>query len=81
MIWFSVFFLPGGNAGYAAAYAARQLGLPATVVIPESTTKFMADKLRELGAEVIVHGKVGTYTRGNNVHKPMVKLSGASQKC
>ncbi|XP_030848257.1 L-serine dehydratase/L-threonine deaminase isoform X2 [Strongylocentrotus purpuratus] len=51
----------GGNAGYAAAYAARQLGMPATVVIPESTSKFMADKIRGLGADVIVHGKVWDY--------------------
>ncbi|XP_063971079.1 L-serine dehydratase/L-threonine deaminase-like isoform X1 [Lytechinus pictus] len=51
----------GGNAGYAAAYAARQLGMPAIVVVPESTPKFMADKIRDLGANVIVHGKVWDY--------------------
>ncbi|XP_072164339.1 L-serine dehydratase/L-threonine deaminase-like [Diadema setosum] len=48
----------GGNAGIAAAYAARQLGMGATVVVPESTPKFVAGKLEELGADVIVHGRV-----------------------
>ena len=48
----------GGNAGFAAAYAARQLGYPATIVIPESTPDFVAAGLRDEGAEVIVHGKV-----------------------
>ncbi|CAI7989038.1 L-serine dehydratase/L-threonine deaminase [Geodia barretti] len=48
----------GGNAGLAAAYIARQLGLPITVVVPETTPSFIADKLREEGAEVEVVGKV-----------------------
>ncbi len=48
----------GGNAGFAAAYAARQLGYPATIVIPESTPDFVAASLRDEGADVIVHGKV-----------------------
>jgi L-serine/L-threonine ammonia-lyase len=48
----------GGNAGLAAAYIARQLGLPITVVVPETTPSFIEDKLREEGAEVEVVGKV-----------------------
>ena len=28
----------GGNAGLAVAYAGRQLGVPVTVVVPESTS-------------------------------------------
>ena len=48
----------GGNAGLAAAYIARELGLPITVVIPETTPTFIADKLREEGASVEVVGKV-----------------------
>ncbi|XP_022085865.1 L-serine dehydratase/L-threonine deaminase-like isoform X2 [Acanthaster planci] len=48
----------GGNAGFATAYAARQLGMPATIVIPESTPTFVADGLRNEGANVIVRGKV-----------------------
>jgi len=29
----------GGNAGIASAYAGRKLGLPVTVVVPETTTE------------------------------------------
>nr|XP_025974792.1 serine dehydratase-like [Dromaius novaehollandiae]XP_025974793.1 serine dehydratase-like [Dromaius novaehollandiae]XP_025974794.1 serine dehydratase-like [Dromaius novaehollandiae] len=48
----------GGNAGLATAYAARKLGLPATVVVPSSTGPAMVRKLQELGAEVEVCGQV-----------------------
>ena len=48
----------GGNAGLAAAYCARELGLPITVVVPQSTPEFMVQKLKEEGAEVEVVGRV-----------------------
>ena len=48
----------GGNAGLAAAYCARELGLPITVVVPQSTPEFMVQKLKEEGAEVEVMGRV-----------------------
>ncbi|XP_077996137.1 L-serine dehydratase/L-threonine deaminase-like [Glandiceps talaboti] len=49
----------GGNAGVAAAYAAKELGLAATVVVPETTPQFTVERLRsELGAKVEIHGKV-----------------------
>ncbi|KAG7155731.1 serine dehydratase-like [Homarus americanus] len=48
----------GGNAGMAAAYASRKMGIPATVVIPESTPKFMISQLQQENADVIVHGPV-----------------------
>lgn len=35
----------GGNAGLATAFAGQQLGLPVTVVLPESTPQFVAAKL------------------------------------
>lgn len=43
----------------AAAYAARKLGLPATVVVPSSTGPGTVRRLQELGATVEVCGKVG----------------------
>lgn len=49
---------PGGNAGLAAAYAARKLGLPITVVVPSSSGPTAVRKLEELGATVEVYGKV-----------------------
>eukprot|EP00076_Gallus_gallus_P003074 NP_001185572.1 serine dehydratase-like [Gallus gallus] len=48
----------GGNAGMAAAYAARKLGLPATVVVPTSTSPSTVHRLEELGATVEIYGKV-----------------------
>ncbi|XP_063310771.1 serine dehydratase-like [Pelobates fuscus] len=47
----------GGNAGLAAAYACNKLGLPATIVVPESTGQDIVQKLQKLGADVIVKGK------------------------
>ena len=46
----------GGNAGLAAAHAARALGLPALVVVPETTSARARDLLARAGAEVCVHG-------------------------
>lgn len=48
----------GGNAGIAVAYAGRCLGLPVTVVVPETTTERARQLIRQENAEVIVHGKV-----------------------
>ncbi|XP_063769355.1 serine dehydratase-like [Pseudophryne corroboree] len=48
----------GGNAGLAASYACSKLGLPSTIVVPECTSEKIIHKLRELGAEVVVTGKV-----------------------
>jgi L-serine/L-threonine ammonia-lyase len=46
----------GGNAGLAVAYAGRQLSIPVTVVVPETTSKRAQELLRLENAEVIVHG-------------------------
>lgn len=60
----SVCYLPdpplsaGGNAGLAAAYAAKKLGFPVTVVVPSTTGPTTVRKLEELGAEVEVSGQV-----------------------
>jgi L-serine/L-threonine ammonia-lyase len=48
----------GGNAGYATAWAGRALGVPVTVVVPESTGAEVRAKLVALDAEVEVHGAV-----------------------
>ncbi|KAK2538123.1 hypothetical protein Q9966_005884 [Columba livia] len=48
----------GGNAGLAAAYAAKKLGLPITVVVPSTTGPGTVRKLEELGAKVEVSGQV-----------------------
>ena len=40
----------------ATAYAGQRLGAPTTVVVPETTPEFIRDRLRSLGATVVVHG-------------------------
>lgn len=44
----------GGNAGAAFAYVARELGVPATIVVPEVTSPVKRGRLADLGAEVVV---------------------------
>ncbi len=48
----------GGNAGLAVAYAGRRLGIPVTVVIPQSTPGHARALLEQEGAEVVIHGAV-----------------------
>jgi len=47
----------GGNAGYAVAYAGRQLGAEVTIVVPKAASVWIQDLLRREGATVIVHGE------------------------
>jgi L-serine/L-threonine ammonia-lyase len=47
----------GGNAGIAVAYSGRKLGIPVTVVVPESTTQRAVAAIEQEKAEVIVRGK------------------------
>ncbi|MBO8195999.1 serine/threonine dehydratase [Streptomyces oryzae] len=46
----------GGNAGLACAWAARGLGVPATVFLPETAPQVKVDRLRSYGAEVRLVG-------------------------
>ncbi|XP_016012993.1 serine dehydratase-like isoform X1 [Rousettus aegyptiacus] len=48
----------GGNAGIAAAYSARRLGIPATIVLPEGAPLKVVRRLQGEGAEVQLTGKV-----------------------
>ncbi|XP_049596358.1 serine dehydratase-like [Syngnathus scovelli] len=48
----------GGNAGMAAAYATRKMGVPATIIIPSSTPHFVVQRLEDQGALVKIVGKV-----------------------
>ncbi len=48
----------GGNAGFAAAYAGAALGVKTIIVVPETTSAAVIARIRDIGAEVIVHGNV-----------------------
>ncbi|HEX6077009.1 MAG TPA: threonine/serine dehydratase [Micromonosporaceae bacterium] len=43
-----------GNHGQAVGYAARALGIPATVVMPEGSVPLKVERVRALGAEVVI---------------------------
>lgn len=46
-----------GNHGQAVAYAARLMGIPAVIVMPEAAVRVKVDAVRQLGAEVIFAGR------------------------
>ncbi len=46
----------GGNHGLAVAHAARQLGIPAEVFVPDAASRVKVEGIRATGAEVTVTG-------------------------
>lgn len=46
----------GGNHGAAVAYAAKMLGVPATIFVPEISSKSKVDAIRRQGANVVIGG-------------------------
>jgi L-serine/L-threonine ammonia-lyase len=60
----------GGNAGIAVAYAGRALGIPVSVVVPETTSERAKLLIRREGAELIVHGS--SWKEANEMAQTMV---------
>ena len=60
----------GGNAGIAAAYAGRELGVPVVVVVPETASERARELIRLQRAEVIVHG--ASFQEANTLARSMV---------
>ena len=48
----------GGNHGAALAYAARSLGYRAEIFVPASSPALKAERIRSLGAEVVIGGAI-----------------------
>ena len=46
----------GGNHGAAVAYAAKRLGVPATIFVPNITSPAKAERIKSYGAELVVVG-------------------------
>jgi threonine dehydratase len=46
----------GGNHGAAVAYAARRLGVPATIFVPSIASPAKLERIRSYGAELVVSG-------------------------
>jgi L-serine/L-threonine ammonia-lyase len=53
-----IFCASGGNAGIAAAYAGRALGVPVTIVVPETTSAEVRQSIEATGATVLIQGSV-----------------------
>ncbi|MFM0653594.1 pyridoxal-phosphate dependent enzyme [Paraburkholderia sediminicola] len=60
----------GGNAGIAVAYAGRQLQVPVTVVVPETTSDRAKNLISQEGAKVVVHG--ASWQDANELAQSMV---------
>ena len=65
----------GGNAGIAAAYAGRRLGVPVVVVVPETTTERAKELIGREQAQVIVHG--ASFQEANALAQSMVTATDA----
>lgn len=63
-----------GNHGAAVAYVAQELGLGATVVVPETATPFKVRRCRLYGADVLVVGT--TYDESFEVAKDLADHQG-----
>ncbi len=63
-----------GNHAQGVGYAARQLGVKATIVVPENTPNVKRDAIRALGAELIVHGD--EYMEAERLAQAMAKDRG-----
>lgn len=63
----------GGNAGYAAATAGALLGVPVTVVVPETTGTRARDLIQATGATVIVQG--ASWTEANAYAHTLLQAS------
>ena len=48
----------GGNAGYSLAFVGQKLGAFVKVVVPTTTSQYMVEKIKSVGAEVEVCGDV-----------------------
>ncbi|GHH60498.1 threonine ammonia-lyase [Lentzea cavernae] len=56
-----------GNHAQAVAYAAKTLGMPAAIVVPENTPKLKIEATRAHGAEVFVVGITERESRANEL--------------
>jgi threonine dehydratase len=45
-----------GNHGLGVAWASRKLGVPVTIVVAETASPLKIEKLRALGADLVIHG-------------------------
>ena len=68
----------GGNAGLAAVTAARSLGCTCTVVVPETTTQLMMDKIRAAGGEVLQYGE--SWSEADEYLRALMKMEADTEE-
>lgn len=52
-----VIAMSAGNHAQAVAYHARRFGIPATIVMPETTPLVKVENTRKQGARIVLHGE------------------------
>ena len=65
-----------GNHAQGVAYSARRLGLPAQIVMPQTTPEIKVDAVRALGADVVLHGD--SYAEAKQRCEVLQRESGAT---
>lgn len=65
----------GGNAGIAVAHAGRRLGVPVTVVVPETASERAKALVRLEGADVVVYG--ASWNEANTRAQSMIGVGDA----
>ena len=58
-----------GNHGKAVAYVAKMLGIPATIVIPDTAAKVKIEAIQQLGADVVLTTVTERFREGERIAK------------
>lgn len=72
----AIYCASGGNAGIAAAHAGRALGVPVTIVVPETTGEDVRARIEAVGARVVVHG--AAFDEADRFARQMAEKEGAA---
>lgn len=56
-----------GNHGRALAYAARQMGIPATIVLPDTAPQIKRDNIAALGGKVVISTPEDRFKRAEEI--------------
>jgi threonine dehydratase len=67
----------GGNHGLAVAFAARKLGVPARIFVPNVSAATKRDRIRELGADLVISGE--RYADALAASREFAAVSGAME--
>ena len=60
----SIITASSGNHGQAVALCASKLGMRAKIVVPKNTPQMKIDRIRQYGAEVVLHGDIFDQAEG-----------------